>query len=341
MKRLIYRLSSMGDVILSQSALEVPYSGTTDWVTLSEFKALLENHPRLSRVWTFDRKKEGLREWIRLNSRLTELGYDEVLDLHSSYRTRVAYWVFRAHAWFAGKRMPTWKRLRKARWRRWGYLIFKRAWPADWRPRALRRSCARLAGGTGVERPNLRHLIGEPPETLRADPLPEPYYVVMPASAWPGKQWPVAYYSEFVRKFGDGLAVIAGTAKDEASNELVRRLRKENAVHRDAVGKFDLKQTAWLLARARFLIANDTGLSHLAEAVGTPVIAFYGPTRWDFGFGISDPKSKALESDVWCSPCSKDGTLCYRLTNRFACLKSMTPSRAIEVARAVEAETGR
>lgn len=340
MKRLIYRLSSLGDVILSQSALEVPYAGSTDWVTSKEFESLFAGNPKIARLWTFDRKREGFSGWWRLNLELARQGYDEVIDLHSSYRTRLARWAFRWARLRSGMKMPAWSRLKKDRWRRWGYLVFKRLWPSDWRPRALARCCALLAGGAGGERANLRHLVGAEPEFVRSHPIAGPFYVVMPASAWPGKQWPIEHYLEFIRQFSGELAVVTGTPQDEASRALVRRLRAQGIPHVDAIGKLNLRETAWLLSRARFLIANDTGLSHLAEAVGTPAIVFYGPTRWDFGFGVADPRSRALETDVWCSPCSKDGTLCYRLTNRFACLKSMPPSRALALAREAQANGG-
>lgn len=325
----------MGDLILSQSALEVPFEGTSDWVTLKEFEILVQGHPKVSRVYAFDRKTEGLSGWIRLNLALIREGYDEVLDLHSSLRTKIAHAFFFFVCLYRGVQHPRWRSLRKRRWRRTGYMGFKALWPTRLRPVALREASARLAGGDGSEKPNLRHLISEAPPEFRDALGNAAFFVAMPASAWPGKEWPVEYYAEFAAQQPSLKVVVAGTPKDEASLRLVEILKNKKVPHLDAIGKLDLKQTAWLLSRAKFLIANDTGLSHLAEAVGTPVITLYGPTRRDFGFGISGEKSRSLETSLWCSPCSKDGTLCFRMTNRYACLKEIRPADAARVAHEV------
>src|SRR5262245_39688011 len=100
MKRvLIFRLSSLGDVVLSTAALSVARLAPleegpfVDWVVSTEFTQLLEGHPAVRKVIPFDRKG-GLPAWLKLCQELYAEGYAEVIDLHSSLRTALARLLF-------------------------------------------------------------------------------------------------------------------------------------------------------------------------------------------------------------------------------------------------------
>jgi heptosyltransferase II len=67
----------------------------------------------------------------------------------------------------------------------------------------------------------------------------------------------------------------------------------------------DPVELAALAARARLVVANDSGPMHLAAAVGTPVVAFFGPT--DPGrTAPSGAPARVLDRYVFCSPCFRD-----------------------------------
>src|SRR6185437_7569337 len=90
-KRLIIRLSSLGDVVLATSALVALAEGENHWVVASEYAGLLNGHPRIARVWEFDRRKAGsLLDWLDFCALLWSQKFTEVLDLHCSWRSRVA-----------------------------------------------------------------------------------------------------------------------------------------------------------------------------------------------------------------------------------------------------------
>ncbi len=72
---------------------------------------------------------------------------------------------------------------------------------------------------------------------------------------------------------------------------------------------------------------NDSGLLHLAEAAGTPVLAFFGPTVRQFGYFPCLDDSEVLEVELDCRPCSRNGKRpCHR--EDLACLREITPDRA-------------
>jgi ADP-heptose:LPS heptosyltransferase len=85
-----------------------------------------------------------------------------------------------------------------------------------------------------------------------------------------------------------------------------------------------------LLKHARFYLGSDTGLAHLAEAVGTRSRVIFGPTRPELGFGPWRPESLAISLPLACAPCSKDGKTCFRLTSPYLCMRGLSPDAVAE-----------
>ena len=110
----------------------------------------------------------------------------------------------------------------------------------------------REAGGSGFAWPK----IPTPPQP-RGD-----FAVVHPFSGSSGKNWPLENYRELARWLPFSVCWSAGPT--EALDEAVRF--------------DDLYTLACWLATARLYIGNDSGITHLAAAAGTPVVALFGPT---------------------------------------------------------------
>jgi ADP-heptose:LPS heptosyltransferase len=68
------------------------------------------------------------------------------------------------------------------------------------------------------------------------------------------------------------------------------------------VGGQPLTQTAALLSRAEVFIGNDSGLAHLAVALGTPTVVIFGPTD-DRKWGITAARHAVVKTTTPCSPC--------------------------------------
>lgn len=339
-KVLIVRLSSLGDLILASSVLESPpvrlevSSGTLllDWLVAEEFKSLLEGHPRLNQIVGF-RRKAGLLAWIRLSKRLWEAGYDEVLDLHLSLRTRIMRFGFMI--WdFSSGRTTLWRGVCKERGRLWAYFLLKRKLPRRFLPAHWISKFVRVWGGVlqtpdaleRLPRPNFSHLQNS------AEPkLPDEFFCVMPSSNWKGKNWPVAKYLELLQS-SRALPVILGTPKDEASLQLIDLLQKAKVAHLSGIGKWSLPELGAVLKKSRGLISGDTGLVHLAQALEVPAVAIFGPTTPEMGFGPWNPSTVSVGSDLWCRPCSKDGRGCFRLLNPYQCLERVTVDQVAQAA---------
>jgi heptosyltransferase-2 len=321
-KTLVFRLSSLGDVILASSVLgsgavaSGSFGGPVDWVVASEFAPLLRGHPGIRKLWEFDRSS-GFEGWKALCRELAAEGYDEVVDLHGSLRTRVAR-VFFCVFGRPSLAVMRWRTFSKQRWRLYGLYLFKRLWPEAFRPRLFVERFARFAGGTGGERPDLTHLVSG------GEAGSAPYYCVMPSSRWPGKCWSAAKYLQVIRETRGAVPVILGGARDEGSLELLELLKKENLPHRSGVGVWSLSEVAQVLHGARAYLGNDTGLAHLSEALGVPALVIYGPTTPEMGFGPWRKQSAVAEwKGLSCRPCGKDGRRCYRPVQKYLCLTGL------------------
>jgi ADP-heptose:LPS heptosyltransferase len=242
------------------------------------------------------------------------------------------YWSFRKpRVSSKGRLVPTWRVISKQRLRLYGYFLFKSLWPKNLRPESIASRSARLVGGNGNEKPDLRHLLtydaGDSDSFRRIiSHLKEKSYIcVMPGSKWAGKKWPVGFYAELLAKISDHVPVVMGTPKDQESIELVRLLEQRGIPVISAIGQWSFKEVAKVISGAWRYLGNDTGLGHVAEAVGVPSLVIFGPTREDMGFGPWRPESRAIGQSLACRPCGKDGRYCYRFGQRHACMKSLRP----------------
>jgi heptosyltransferase-2 len=332
--RLVLRLSSLGDVILATSVLEtLSNNQQLDWLTGAEYAELIEGHPKVKKTWKFNRKA-GLSGWIQLSRQIWENHYDEIYDLHRTLRTRLMKIFFVYWSFVEKKSLPKWKTISKQRLRLYLFYLLKRFSPRVLKPTPWVERFTCLLGGSGKERPNLTHLLDQ--QDLPADlqlflnQYRMPYLCVMPSSRWDGKKWPVLHYFKTLEKLPHRIPVILGSTSDRESIELVEMLAKAGKLFYSGVGKWKLKQTAAILSESDGYLGGDTGLAHLAEAVGTSARVIFGPTSPDMGFGPWRKESRSLGLSLGCRPCSKDGRFCYRITKKYYCLKGLSPETVLE-----------
>jgi ADP-heptose:LPS heptosyltransferase len=84
-------------------------------------------------------------------------------------------------------------------------------------------------------------------------------------------------------------------------------------------GRTTLWEAAQILASCVCSVSNDSALAHLSEAVGTPVVMFFGPTHEKFGYRPHLPRSKSFSTNIACRPCTKGGHTTCRYGD-FKCL---------------------
>lgn len=108
--------------------------------------------------------------------------------------------------------------------------------------------------------------------------ITQPYIVLSPGANWPNKRWPAAHFATLADRLGDkGIPIVLTGGPDDAV--LADEIKRITAIPPvDLTGKTSLKELAWLIKQSDVFIGGDTGPMHLAAALGTPVVALYGPT---------------------------------------------------------------
>ncbi len=313
MKTLIIRFGRLGDLLLSLPALrdlaasEPGPEHEHHFLVLSDYSDLLVPLPEIDRLWTLPRGSSA-RELHELAARLDEQGYDRVIDLHVNLRSMFLRLRLGRipRGWWSSPRSDLRRRL----------MLSHRFWPAAWRAReALRpvwlrhRDTVARALGDGY-RPSADIPYPVPASTmdrvarklaeegLSADARP---LAIAPGAAWPAKIWP--HFPELAAALaaGQSLLVLGGPGEEALCAEL------------DGPGVFlfcghrPLGEVAAALSLCKGLVGGDSGLGHLAEALGLPVLTLFGPTVPAFGFPPRGPRSRVLELDLSCRPCSLHG----------------------------------
>jgi len=345
MRILIIRFSSFGDIFQALEAAahikRIDSSASIGWLVRRDFAELLKNQTSIDQVIEFDRT-QSVVELIRASWRLANT-YDRVYDAHSNLRSLIARIVIRifwmTHLSFLNRKVSIIKRP-KDRIRR--LLFFKFRLPVLPKP---------FRGAESFLRPlkkwypdlNYQFTLPTwsvaPEDDLEAkqssDQILAEYIewsnqasgdviAFAPSAAWPNKRWPVDRWLKFANEWlsidPKARFLLLGGPEDKFLNAISDQLGSEKVFN--SVGKSSLMQSAKLLSFADALVANDTGLLHVADRLAKPSVAIIGPTA--FGYPSSQV-AKVAETDLPCKPCSKDGR--DRCTNaeNLKCLNLITP----------------
>lgn len=123
------------------------------------------------------------------------------------------------------------------------------------------------------------------------------------------KQWGVEKFAVLAERIADKhgchLIVLGDELDKEAGDHIASRLGSRAV---NLVGQIGILETAAAIQQSSAFLGNDSGLMHLAEAVGVPVVALFGPTVDTFGYYPSLPASKVVERNIDCRPCSRNGS---------------------------------
>jgi heptosyltransferase II len=196
-------------------------------------------------------------------------------------------------------------------------------------PRMVDRFCL-LAEPAGASRPT-----ETPAPVLKADPEsvsatmarfgltdgPPAVALCVGAEYGPAKRWPPAHYAALGQRLARaGYAVWAlGGPGDAAIGDQVAALAPDVI---NLAGRTSLPEVIDLIAAAKAVVSNDSGLMHVAAALGRPVVGLYGATSPAFAPPLS-PRATILREDLPCSPCGK--RVCP--LGHFKCMNDLTPAR--------------
>jgi heptosyltransferase-2 len=121
------------------------------------------------------------------------------------------------------------------------------------------------------------------------------------------KRWPPAHYAQLAARVADTVPgvqiVLMGSPNDRETCDLVQAQAgpAAGAIH-NLAGQTSLDDAIVLLAQARAVVSNDSGLLHIASALNRPVVALYGSTDPNYAPPLSD-MARTVSLRLECSPC--------------------------------------
>ncbi len=160
---------------------------------------------------------------------------------------------------------------------------------------------------------------------------------VHPASRWRFKCWPADRTAALIdRLAAAGERVVLTAAPSEPELELVRAIRAAcRADTVDLAGSLTLKQLAALTGRAKLFVGVDSAPMHIAAAMGTPVVALFGPSG-ELEWGPWGVPHRVVASDAHpCRPCGNDGCGGGKVSE---CLTTLPVDRVFAAASALLAD---
>jgi len=157
-------------------------------------------------------------------------------------------------------------------------------------------------------KPELNVPVQQADEWRAARGLPadgRPVVTLAPGAVGPSKRWPVAYFAELARDLtaqGRAVWVLGSPAESPLAAEIIAAAGPSS---RDLTSP-DLRNATLALKCASACVSNDSGLVHVAAAIGTPTIGIFGPTS-PWHWAPLNPLAAVIETltDVPCRPCHK------------------------------------
>lgn len=312
-KLLIIRFSSFGDIVQSMACIpELAKSFEVDYLTKTPFAALPRLSPQVAHIHAFD-SKQGLLGLIKLAWNLRALNYDAVYDAHQNPRSKIVRFL-------VSFLRPTKVYIRpKSRWRRFLFFKLKKRDALPMPFKGMISFCAPVNVKPQSQQWDFSQLIS----SERRSEL-EQYcqkVVLVPSAAWEMKRWPKEHWESLVLKLTQE-SIVLGGPEDHFCQEIAAR--SQHAVN--LAGKLSLIESCYLVSKAKAVVSADTGLLHVADLLGIPVLALLGPTA----FGHPTFKN-AIEVGVElsCRPCTKDGRgTCIQPVWR-KCMVDISPEHVI------------
>lgn len=127
-----------------------------------------------------------------------------------------------------------------------------------------------------------------------------PFAMIHPAAAFAEKQWAAENFAAVIDHLaGKGIDAVAVGAK--ADRPVLEAVAKSAAAEVDLFDDLSLPQVTALAAEARLFVGNDSGIAHIAAAVGTPVAVIFGASNPDHWSPWTNTPHKVIYSQKECS----------------------------------------
>jgi predicted lipopolysaccharide heptosyltransferase III len=303
-KVLVVRLRSIGDTVLATPSLFalkrfLPNAQVDilveDWVA-----PVLDNHPHVDNVIALERG--GFMTRARVARELRAANYDVVYNLHggttATFLTRAtgarhrvgfkSYQYGQLHNHQAPSPLLLWQQQKTHSVEQQLALLGWTGVPVTDRPRTSLGISPKAA--ETVER-----LLDE------AELSGQNIALIHPAAAFATKQWAAEKFARVVEFLAErGISSVAIAAPNEQA--LLEQLRSQTSVN-VVTFALSLPEVTALAARSRLFVGNDSGIAHIAAAVGTPSVVVFGSSNIAHWRPWNSGPAEVVFEEMPCQPC--------------------------------------
>jgi len=285
---LVCRLSALGDVVLSLPVVEALRERFPDahleFLSREPYGRVLRDVAWIDRLHLWPGPDRPLPEDV------AKRRWSLLVDLSATGRSRRLLTRVRAD-----------RRLRAAKEsvKRWAFVKLRWMGAGSVRPAPAVDRMFSCLGELGLRREGRRPRFDVAPSDP-AGPV-----IVAPGAGRATKRWPADRFREVVERLaaaGREVRVVGA----EAERGLLAEVAAGSARARVAAVA-DPGELPATIAGSSVALVNDSGILHVAEACGVPVVAVFGPTHPRLGFGPLLPGSAVVRTGIACSPCDLHG----------------------------------
>lgn len=252
---------------------------------------------------------------LKLRKIIKRNDYDVILDLHNNFRSRLSTFFLR----------PKIFRYKKQYFKKFMLVKFKINLFHEVIPvyQKYINSCSKYL--------NLYDKSFKPTELIFFTDrlIKDKYIVVAPSSRHFTKTFPEYKFAEIIKSVKKKIVLISGKVKSET--DVCKRL---SALSKNSInygGKLKYEAVANVIYNAELVICNDSGILHLAEALGKKVIVIFGSSVREFGFYPQLSSTIIFENNnLKCRPCSHIGRK-YCPEKHFNCMEDINVYKIIEL----------
>ncbi len=303
MKILIIRLSAMGDIILTTPIIRFIKSkfpnSEIDFLTSKQFADIYIDNTQINKIIYYDKSNTISQVLKQKKELISQNGlYDIVIDLQNNLRSRI----------FKFGIAKSYYKISKRRLHKLMLVYFKKS---CFQYRHVVDNYLLSIESLNIPKDNrgAELFLDSVTEPIDKNFLNKPIIAIAPGAHHFTKRMPVSKYIQVIQSIKKNIdcrfALIGGLSDTELCSDIMVKL--DNIEFINLCGKLDIRQTAKAIEQCSAIVTNDTGVMHIATAVGIPIAAIFGSTVKEFGFEPYRANYKIFESEVNCRPCTHIG----------------------------------
>ena len=333
MKILVVGPSWVGDMCMAQSLFKLLKQShpqaDIDVLAPAWSQALLDRMPEVntSIILPFGHGEFEFLARVRFGRSLRKAAYDWAIVLPNSWKSAVVPWaagIKKRTGWLGEGRyglLNDWQKLEKASY---PLMIQRFAAVVDFKKGVLAKN--------DIPIPQLEPDVEQQKNLLTSLKLnlEKPVLILCPGAEYGAtKIWPANYYAEVAQHYLDQQwqVWLLGSPNDETTAQAIEQMLTPAADFKNLVGQTKLGDAVDLLACAQSVVANDSGLMHIAAALGQRTLAIYGSTSPAFTPPLGDAVDILQVENLYCRPCFKRECA----EKHLRCLRDITSDQVVKV----------